>query len=178
MARAGAAQAGAARADICHDVTMNAISLRTVNDDDLDTIFDQERDTESLWMAAFTAPDPHDRAAFDAHMNRLRNSSDIGFYAIDRGGVLVGTIASFVVDGRTEVTYWVDRAAWGAGVATAALRLLLGIVTLRPIYARAASDNLGSLAVLQKCGFLAIDRETSFARARNGEIEETVLRLA
>ncbi|MEO6199658.1 MAG: GNAT family N-acetyltransferase [Cryobacterium sp.] len=111
-------------------------------------------------------------------LRAVTGSPDIALYAIDRAGMLVGTVASFVMDGRTEVTYWVDRAAWGAGVATAALRLLLGVVTVRPIYARAASDNLGSLAVLQKCGFLVIDRETSFARARNGEIEELVLRLA
>jgi RimJ/RimL family protein N-acetyltransferase len=157
---------------------MNSIALRAVTDDDLDTIFEQERDPEAVSMAAFTAPDPNDRAAFDAHMIRLWSSPDIAFFAIDRDGELVGSTASFVMDGRTEVTYWVDRAVWGTGVATAALRLLLDIVTIRPIYARAASDNLGSLAVLQKCGFVEIDRETSFAQARDAEIEETVLRLA
>jgi RimJ/RimL family protein N-acetyltransferase len=40
-----------------------------------------------------------------------------------------------------------------------------------------ASGNIGSLRVLQKAGFTIIGTETSFAAGRNGEIEETILRL-
>jgi RimJ/RimL family protein N-acetyltransferase len=65
--------------------------------------------------------------------------------------------------GQTEVTYWIERAAWGKGIATRALALLLELVTTRPLRARAASDNAGSLRVLQKCGFTAVGTETSFA---------------
>jgi RimJ/RimL family protein N-acetyltransferase len=32
-------------------------------------------------------------------------------------GRLVGGIASFVIEGGTEVTYWIDRQAWGQGAA-------------------------------------------------------------
>ena len=71
----------------------------------------------------------------------------------------------------------IDRAAWGKGIATQALALLLELVSVRPLYARAASDNAGSLRVLQKCGFKAIGTEKSFAAGRNEDIEETVLRL-
>ena len=46
-----------------------------------------------------------------------------------------------------------------------------------PLYARAASDNLGSLRVLQKAGFTIIGTEISYAVARDAEIEETILRL-
>jgi len=45
------------------------------------------------------------------------------------------------------------------------------------LYARAASDNAGSLRVLQKCGFKAVGTEKSFAAGRNEDIEETILRL-
>ena len=48
---------------------------------------------------------------------------------------------------------------------------------IRPLYARAASDNAGSLRVLGKTGFRIIDTEVSFAPARGTEIEETILRL-
>jgi RimJ/RimL family protein N-acetyltransferase len=92
-------------------------------------------------------------------------------------GCLAGTIASFPVEGQTEVTYWIDRAAWGKGIATRALALLLDLVTTRPLYARAASDNAGSLRVLQKCGFRATGTEKSFAAGRNEDIEETILQL-
>ena len=42
---------------------------------------------------------------------------------------------------------------------------------------RAASDNAGSLRVLQKAGFEIIGTEKSFAPARGAEIGETILRL-
>ncbi|HEX5190933.1 MAG TPA: hypothetical protein VFW16_15420 [Streptosporangiaceae bacterium] len=48
---------------------------------------------------------------------------------------------------------------------------------VRPLYARAASDNAASLRVLQKAGFRRLGTEVSFASARNANIEETILRL-
>jgi RimJ/RimL family protein N-acetyltransferase len=154
-----------------------AVGLRPIEDSDLDALFDQMRDPESVWMAAFTASDPNDRSAFDAHMARVRSSPDITMRAVTRGGQLVGSIASFVIDGHTEVTYWIDRAAWGRGIASQALALFLDQISVRPLHARAASDNAGSLRVLHKSGFKAIGTETSFAPGRNAEIEETILRM-
>ena len=97
--------------------------------------------------------------------------------AITLDGRLVGSIASFLMDGETEVTYWIDRSYWGQGIAGRALALLLEAVRVRPIFGRAASDNAGSLKVLQRAGFRVIGTEVSFANARNAEIEETILRL-
>jgi RimJ/RimL family protein N-acetyltransferase len=45
------------------------------------------------------------------------------------------------------------------------------------VHARAASDNVGSLRVLQKAGFTIIGTAISYANARSAEIEETILRL-
>jgi RimJ/RimL family protein N-acetyltransferase len=156
---------------------MSVIALRLVEDADLDALFDQWRDPEAVRMAAFTAEDPDDRSAFDAHMARARSSPDVTLRAVTRCGQLVGSIASFVSGDQTEVTYWIDRDAWGTGIASRALGLLLGLVPTRPLQARAASDNIGSLRVLEKAGFKIVGTETSFAPARNGEIEETILRL-
>jgi RimJ/RimL family protein N-acetyltransferase len=153
------------------------VALRPIDDSDLDDLFDQMRDPESVWMAAFTAKDPNDREAFDAHMAKVRTSPDGTMRAVIRGGRLVGSIASFVREGDTELTYWVDRSVWGQGVASQALALFLDIVSVRPVYARAASDNIGSLRVLQRAGFAIIGTEISYANAQGTEIEETVLRL-
>lgn len=143
---------------------MAMIALREVRDEDLDGLFGQMRDPEGVWMAAFTAEDPDDRAHFDAHMARVRAAPDVTMRAITRDGQLAGHVASFERDGDLEVTYCVDRAVWGQGVASQALLLLLEEVTARPLHARAASDNLGSLRVLQKAGFKVIGTERSFAR--------------
>jgi RimJ/RimL family protein N-acetyltransferase len=156
---------------------MAVVALRPVEDGDLEALFEQMRDPEAVRMAAFTTEDPDDRTAFDAHMARVRSSPDITMRAVTCNGRLAGTIASFPAEGQTEVTYWIDRAAWGNGIATRALALLLDLVTTRPLYARAASDNAGSLRVLQKCGFRATGTEKSFAAGRNENIEETILQL-
>lgn len=156
---------------------MPSVALRPVEDGDLDALFEQQRDPEAVRMAAFTAADPNDRSAFDAHMARVLALPDVTHRAVTCDGELVGSIASFPIEGQTEITYWIDRAAWGRGIATQAVALLLDLVPDRPVYARAASDNAGSLRVLHKSGFTDIGTEISFAPARNAEIEETILRL-
>jgi RimJ/RimL family protein N-acetyltransferase len=135
------------------------------------------RDPESVRMAAFTTKDPNDRSAFDAHMAKILSSPGVTHRTIICDSRLVGSIASFVVDGVTEVTFWIDRSCWGQGIATRALGLLLDEVPIRPIRARAASDNAGSLRVLEKAGFRPIGKEISFAQGRSAEIEETILEL-
>ena len=156
---------------------MADVALRPIDDSDLDALFDQMRDPESVQMAAFTPENPDDREAFDTHMSTVRASPDVTMRAVTLDGHLAGTIASFVFEGVTEVTYWIDRSVWGQGVASAALALFLDTVQVRPLYARAASDNVGSLGVLRKAGFTAIRTEISYARARDADIEEIVLRL-
>ena len=58
-----------------------------------------------------------------------------------------------------------------------ALALLLKLAPVQPLRARVASDNVGSLKVLQKKRFTITGAETSFANRRNTETEETILRL-
>ena len=159
------------------EVAEQTVLLRPVQESDLDTLFHQMRDPESVQMAAFTPEDPDDRRRFDAHMARIMASPGVTLRAIVWKGDVVGTISSFEVEGQTELTYWIDRAVWGRGIASRALALLLDLVADRPLYARAASDNAGSLRVLEKHGFRRIGTEVSFAQARGAEIEETILRL-
>jgi RimJ/RimL family protein N-acetyltransferase len=155
----------------------SGVALRAVEQADLDALFDQMRDETAVRMAAFTSDDPNDRQRFDAHMARILAAPDVVHRAIVRDGELVGSIGSFVVDGQREVTYWVHRAAWGQGIASRALVLLLDLVHERPVYARTASDNTASLRVLEKAGFRKVGVEVSFAAGRGVEIEETILRL-
>ena len=128
-------------------------------------------------MAAFTAADQTDRRAFLNRMSRLRTDTSVSFRVIDVDGTTAGTIGSFRMDDRPEVTYWVDRALWGKGIASAALQIVLGENVERPLYARAASDNVGSLRVLEKAGFRRVGVDRGFASGRGEEIEETIMRL-
>ncbi|MCZ0989869.1 GNAT family N-acetyltransferase [Streptomyces diastatochromogenes] len=152
------------------------IALRAVEDSDLPVFFRQMTDPTALRMAAFGPKDPADRAAFDAHWRRIRASPDV-LRTVLADGAVVGSAAVYGEPGEREVTYWIERAYWGRGVATAALRALLAEVPERPLYARAAADNAGSLRVLEKCGFRVSARARGFANARGAEIDEVVLTL-
>jgi RimJ/RimL family protein N-acetyltransferase len=170
------AEAGIATPPWFRIAQMN-VSLRPLEDRDLDTIYQQVTDPESVRMAAFTAEDQIDRRAFLNRMSRLRADTSVSYRAIDVDGAVAGTIASFRIDNKPEVTYWVDRTQWGKGIASAALQILLAETAERPLYARAASDNVGSLRVLEKAGFRRVGVNRDFAPGRGEEIEETILRL-
>lgn len=103
-------------------------------------------------MAASTAENPDDRAGFDAHVAKVLTSPESTNRAVTVDGRLVGSIARFVVDGDTEVTYWIDGSSWGKRIAGQARALLLESVRVRPVFARAASDNVGIAQGAADCG--------------------------
>ncbi len=88
------------------------VTLRRLDDADLDALFAWERDPRAVQMAAFTRPDPSDRAAFDAHYARIRHDPTVTLRAVDDAHGLVGTVASFMMDGARAVAYWIDPARW------------------------------------------------------------------
>ena len=81
------------------------VSLRPLVAADLDAIYEQMKDPEAVRMAAFTAEDPADRHAFLVHMSRIRDDPSCVQRVIEADGTIAGTIGSFIIDGRTEVTY-------------------------------------------------------------------------
>jgi RimJ/RimL family protein N-acetyltransferase len=154
-----------------------AITLRTFADSDLDALFVWESDPRAVQMAAFTRADPSDRAAFDAHYERIRNDPSCTLLAIDDEGEFVGTIGSYTMEGEREVTYWIAPARWGQGVASRALRAFLAIEPTRPLYGRVADHNAGSAKVLARAGFVEVGQDKGFARGVGAEIVERIYRL-
>lgn len=78
-------------------------------------------------------------------------------------------------EGRSDVLDWQEY--WGKGLATRALSEFLRELRIRPIYAAAAKDNIASLRVLEKCGFVIVGSPWGDANARGGEVEELLLEL-
>lgn len=153
------------------------IELRPVDDDDLDAIFTMMSDPDAVALAAFTADDPSDRDAFDEWMRRHRGADGVEMFVVTSSGGFAGTAALFPVDGDREVSFWIARHAWGRGVATDALRLLIHHEPERPLFARAAAHNAAAIAALQRAGFTELSRTTSFAPGLQREIEEIVFTL-
>ena len=153
------------------------ISLRAVTEDDLPVFFQHQCDPEAVRVAAFTHEDPEDHDAFRAHWARVLANPAIVPRTILVAGACVGHLAAFERDGTAEVTFWIDRAWWGRGVATRALALFLHEFPRRPLQARTASDNGGSLRVLERNGFRVIGTDRYHAHGRGCEIPETILEL-
>ena len=153
------------------------IELRDLDDEDLDAIFEMMRDPAGVQMAAFTAADPDDRVVFDAWIARQRAAADVALYVVTENGGFAGTAALFSADADREVTYWIAHHAWGRGVATDALRILVSREPERPLFARVAAHNARSLAVLTKVGFTEVSRDVEFAPGVGREIQEIVLVL-
>ena len=130
-------------------------------------------------MAAFTHKDPADRDAFEAHWARIMADDKITTKTILVDGRVAGSVGCFVEEefGKPEVTYWLGKEYWGKGVATRALSAFTNELKERPLYGRAARDNIASIRVLEKCGFSLIGYDKGFANARGREIEEAILEL-
>jgi RimJ/RimL family protein N-acetyltransferase len=159
--------------------SVESITIREVEASDLEIFYKQQLDPEAIRMAAFVCEDPTDKAAFDAHWNKILNSSRITNRTIVAEGQVAGHISCYPHAENIEVTYWLGREFWGKGFATQALnRMLHHLVVERPIFARAAADNIGSIRVLQKCGFKIIGKNKDFANGRGEDTEEYILCLA
>jgi RimJ/RimL family protein N-acetyltransferase len=153
------------------------IQLRDVIETDPSIFFEQQLDPEANYMAAFTRKDPTDKESFMAHWTRILNDESILIKTILFEGKVAGSVLSYVQSGEREVSYWLGKEYWGRGIATHALTELLDLIEERPLYARAAKDNIASLRVLEKCGFRIIGEDKGFANARGEDIEEYVLEL-
>lgn len=155
------------------------VALRDVSENDLQHFFDDQRDEEANRMAAFTAKDPHDRAAFDARWCRVLSDSSTVNRTVLADGAVAGHVAAYQAPDMEgpEVTYWISRPLWGTGVATRALQLFLQVVPQRPLYGRCAETNAASLRVLEKCGFTVVGEDIGYANAHEKDVREYVLRL-
>ena len=154
------------------------VLLRDVTTSDLPIFFDHQRDPEANWMAAFTSKDPANWDAFMVHWTKILADETTTIQTILFDGQVAGSVFCYIdEDEQPEVSYWIGKPYWGKGIATRALSAFLEHLRTRPLYARAAKDNIGSLRVLEKCGFTRIGEGRGFSKARGVEVEEFLLRL-
>lgn len=148
--------------------------LRDVAEADLDVFYEQQLDPEATAMALFPA---RDREAFDAHWRRLLADDSVVKRTIVDEGAVAGNLGVWEQEGRLLVGYWLGREFWGRGLATAALAELVEELDARPLHAWVAASNVGSIRVLEKCGFVEIERRAEHDEHVGGVVEEILYRL-
>jgi RimJ/RimL family protein N-acetyltransferase len=145
------------------------VSLREVLGDDLEVFFENQLDPEALRLAGFPS---RDRDAHMAHWHRILADDSVTAATVLFDGGVAGDIVSWDHDGERELGYWIGKSFWGRGVATSALRQFLDDFDGPPLHAYVKKHNVGSLRVLEKCGFEIV------GESRCGGVEELVLFLA
>jgi len=134
------------------------VTLRPVEEQDLTTFFDHQRDAVAARMAAFI---PRNEPDFIAHWNRILVNPDCLARTIVADGDVTGNIGSFRQGEERLVGYWIGREHWGRGIASEALKLFVAIDRIRPLRALVASHNVGSIHVLRNAGFVRIAEEAT-----------------
>jgi RimJ/RimL family protein N-acetyltransferase len=149
--------------------------IRPVVERDLPALYRHQRDPEACRMAAFP---PRDEPAFMAHWARILERPEVSAWSVlTDDGAVAGNIVAFELDGTPLVGYWIGREHWGRGLATRALAALLQELPRRPLYAHVARHNVGSIRVLEKCGFAIVDERTVEDEALGEVIDELVMEL-
>ena len=119
-------------------------------------------------MAAFES---RGRDEHRAHWDKIRADETAVLRTIVADGVVAGNVVGWLDGDRRMVGYWVGKAHWGKGIATAALQAFIAELTERPLFAWVAAHNAGSIRVLEKCGFTVAQRRTG------GDVEEYLMEL-
>ncbi|HEX8428326.1 GNAT family N-acetyltransferase [Hymenobacter sp.] len=132
------------------------LRLKQTEESDLKFFFQFQLDKEANYLAAFTPKDQTNIEAYLKKFIKFLNDPTIHMQTILVDETVAGSVAKFEMEGKTEITYWIDRSFWGRGVATTALKSFLFIENTRPVFGRVAFDNFGSQNVLERCGFIKI----------------------
>jgi len=144
---------------------------------DLPIFFTHQLDPEATLLAAFPS---RDREAFFTHWT----TKIIGNPAAANSTILLDDrVAGYIgawTDAETHerlICYWLGRDFWGRGIATAAVSQFLPSEPVRPLSARVAKHNFGSIRVLEKVGFTRVG-EDAFALLGGTRNEEFIYVLS
>jgi len=133
------------------------ISLRGIEESDLVRIAELANDKEIARVAA-SLPYPYTAADARTWYDYLQANRHEHVFAICADGKMAGVIGLVheAAHSRAELGYWLGRAYWGKGYASAAAEMMVGYafasLGVNKVYANCFAVNTASRRVLQKCG--------------------------
>lgn len=149
------------------------VSLRPVEARDLPIFFAHQSDPEAARLAAFVS---RDHEAFLLHWTtKILGNPDATNRTIVFESRVVGNIGAWTDadTGERLLGYWIGREFWGRGIASAAVSQFIQFESTRPLTARVARHNLGSIRVLEKAGFTR-SGEDEFTLTDGTRVEEFI----
>lgn len=128
----------------------NGVVLREVSEQDVQTFYENQLDPAAIRMAAFPAKD---RETHFSHWRKTMTDEAVCARTVLFEGDIAGYVVSWSENDEHKVGYWIARVYWGKGIATDALSQFLRVDPTRPILGYVIKHNVGSIRVLEKCGF-------------------------
>ena len=137
------------------------ITLREYADSDLERLVRFANNENVSRYLVYTFPYPYSTADAKWWISTGSKQNGAITRVIDEQGLLVGSVAITPQSGWREhlgeIGYWVAEDYWGQGIATAALRQMseygFSNRSFRKLIAPVLAPNIGSMKVLEKCGY-------------------------
>lgn len=161
----------------------DGITLRPWTIDDVAGLVDVANDPAIARTMPDAFPSPYTEADARDYLALSQTADSPGrHFAIEVGGALIGgagfTPKKDVYRLTAELGYWLGRAQWGKGYATAALGLLtdhiFATTELERLEGRVFERNAASARVLEKCGY-RLESRAARAVIKNNEILDALL---
>ena len=101
-------------------------------------------------MAVFPS---REHADFMSHWETILSEGKALTQTILWDEAIAGNVVCYPRSSDWLIGYWLGRAFWGRGIATQALERFIASLDQRPLLAYVLASNVGSVRVLEKCGF-------------------------
>jgi RimJ/RimL family protein N-acetyltransferase len=150
------------------------VTLRNVEDGDLEILYQQQLDPDAVKMRAFPSSE---REPYMAHWAKVLTNDSNVLRIIVANDKVVGSMMSWAQDGKRQVGFGLGKDYWGRGIATKALAAFLDELSERPLYGYAAGHNIGSQRVMEKCGFVKVGVDRGVLEVDGELIDEMVFEL-
>ncbi len=141
--------------------TLNNVTLRPVETNDLDTWYDWEQNIDLAILASWTPllSKTAFKQKFEQRINEPRD--DMKYFALDYEGQFVGVLQLAMIDHyerRATLSIFLGvKELWGRGIGSTALRLLLDyaftVQGLERVYAEVFGFNKRSQQLMERVGF-------------------------
>lgn len=161
-------------------IVNNDLELSNICQDDLDALIIHANNFEIAKNLRDVFPYPYTANDAGNFIKIAENNTNI--LAIRLNGQLIGTIGitpgSDIHKNQTELGFWIGQQYWNKGIMSACIKSYSSYIfenfDFNRIYCEVFSDNISSIKVLEKCGFVkeGVLRQSVI---KNGQIKDTYI---